>query len=41
MALGKLEAFLLREINFLTAIYDQHVTAITQIITVKQKQNDW
>lgn len=29
MALGKLEAFLFREINFLTAIYDQHVTAIT------------
>lgn len=29
MAQGKLEAFLLREINFLTAIYDQHVTAIT------------
>lgn len=29
MALGKLEAFLFGEINFLTAIYDQHVTAIT------------
>lgn len=37
MALGKLEAFLFREINFLTAVYDQHVTAITQIIIVKYK----
>lgn len=41
MALGKLEAFLLREINSLTAVYDQHVMAITQIITAKYKSNGW
>lgn len=37
MALGKLDAFVLKEINFLTAMYDQHVTAIKQIIMVKHK----